>query len=469
MARSYILEAMLTKIVIFWAPMDLLALVLDHSPWLRATVGRLAARWEERRDLQPEVLRRVLDPTLRRATLILGPRQVGKSVILWQIAEDLLKAEWPPEKLLYFDFSDERIVEPISARDVLDAVRRFSEMSSRRGNPDVPQVLLLDEISNVPNWDRWLKQAVDRSGDRIVVTDSAASLLREGARESGQGRWDERILEGLTFAEFARLSAAMPNPLSRYLEFGGFPEFVAEESRSHVRRALREDVANKALERDLLRHVDDIEAARRLFVYLVQDSGSSFNASKRADDLDRDRKEMRKHVTDWTQMFLDSALLVSLPGRPLDRKGRKGKATERLGAHPRIYAGDHGLIHAFSPLPDPFFDPAVRGQVFESTVFRHLRSLPDAAERVFFYRERDKHELDFVLDLDGGPVALEVTSAGRVTDKVGKVAAAAERIGAERAILIYGGSERKNVHGVDLLPLPAFLSNPADSVLGNSK
>jgi uncharacterized protein len=150
-------------------------LLQDLNPWWRDATVRRARGYPVRRDLQPEILARVRRTEERRAMVLLGPRQVGKTVLLLQVVDDLLEAGWPPQNLTYFDFSDDRLTEPVTAREV-------AEVQPVGFNPDHPRVLLLDEIRSAPRWDLWLKQAVDHRLGRIVVTDSAAGLLRDGAR-----------------------------------------------------------------------------------------------------------------------------------------------------------------------------------------------------------------------------------------------------------------------------------------------
>src|SRR3954466_1753714 len=159
--------------------MSLADLMQDQNPWWRDAAVRRARGYPVQRDLGAEILRRILRVDDRRATLLLGPRQVGKTVLLLQVADALLEKGWPPQNLTYFDFSDERITGEISARDVVEA-QPFGL------SPDYPRVFLLDEIRGAASWDRWLKQAVDAKVGRIVATDSAAGLLRAGAAESGQ-------------------------------------------------------------------------------------------------------------------------------------------------------------------------------------------------------------------------------------------------------------------------------------------
>ena len=439
---------------------DITSLLADQSPWL---IGQSCPRWRfrERRDLQGKVLDRVTDLSSRRATVVLGPRQVGKSVLLLQTAQDLLEAGWPAHRVLYFDFSDDRILSQVPAREVVAAAEAMHDAASPESS-NVPFVFLLDEVSRAPNWDRWLKRTVDSETHRVVATDSAASLLRDGSRESGLGRWDELPLEGLTYHEFRRLATRELDPLTRYLRVGGFPEFATGLSEAEVRRTLREDITYRAIERDLAGQIDGLEVARRLFVYLVQDSGSIYNASKRAQDLGVDRKRLSA----WTQLFFDSRLITPLPNRAIDARGGKAKAARRLGAHPKLYAVDHGLVHAFSPLPDPYDDPVVRGQVFECAVFRHLRMLAEEDPTIELAFHRKGTEGDFVVDNRHGTIVLEVTSARTASGKIEKLMKVKKEVGAKRALLIYGGLETRNSDGIEQVPLPRFLEDPSGIVLG---
>ena len=208
--------------------MILSELLQDQNPWWRDGQLRRARGYPVRRDLQSQILSQVLRLDDRRAMVLLGPRQVGKTILLLQLADDLLDQGWPPRNLTYFDFTDDRLTEEVTARGV-------AELQPVGFDPEHPRVLLLDEIRSAPNWDRWLKQAVDHRVGKIVATDSAAGLLRHESRESGLGRWDEHILETLSFREFVRLYAAPGETLEetvrqrgdlheRYLEIGGFPD-----------------------------------------------------------------------------------------------------------------------------------------------------------------------------------------------------------------------------------------------------
>ncbi len=433
--------------------MSLTDLIQDQNPWWRDGSIRRARGYPVRRDLQPRILRRVLRTDDRRAVVLLGPRQVGKTVLLLQLADDLLAGGWPAQNLTYFDFSDDRITGDVTAREVVEAEPVGLD-------PAYPRVFLFDEIRSAPNWDLWLKQAVDARVGRIVATDSAARLLRDGARESGQGRWDEIYMEGLTFREFIELHGQpgeevevilrrAPNLHERYLALGGFPEYVLQEDFPEVRRRLRSDIAERAILRDLSGLGVDVERVKDLFVYLLQDSGAELNAEARARDLGADPRSVRE----WSRLLSDT-LLVS----PLERFNRNAAAG--LRSKSKIYAADPGLVMAFAPLPVQ--DASVRAKVFEAAVYRHLRETARELEgRLSYFRQAEDLEIDFVLEAQGGLIAIEVTSGLRVrADKLERLRQAARRLGTDRRLLVHGGVIEEMAEGVETVPVQRFLLDP---------
>lgn len=440
--------------------MSIQALIGDFNPWWQSRNLFFWKRLRERRTLHGHVLTRLGVAGGRRAHVIIGPRQVGKTVILRQLIEDLMNQGWPPANVTYFDFSDERLTSEVSPRDVAGLEPPGIDPRTRR-------VFLFDEIGRSAGWNRWLKQAVDTTPHLYVVTDSAARILRSGGQESGVGRWDEHVLEPLTFPEFVRFLGVdpadafqvTPNPFERFLAVGGFPEFAFAEP-GEVRERLRADVAERAILRDLARENVEVERALRLFVYLVQDSGAIFDARRRARDLDADPRP----VGSWLDLLLDTFYLHRLDSRHV-------QATARLRAKSKIYAADHSLILAFAPIAMPLRDPGVRSRVFEALVYRHLREFArQRAGRLTYWRENDDFEIDFVADAAKGLVAIEVTSSSDVrSDKIGRVRQATARLRAKRTLLVHGGTVGQMQEGIELVPIHEFLLKSDELLIGEKE
>ena len=178
--------------------MDTTSILRDQNRWWANPRHRETLRLPRRRDAFGRILEYLGDVHGGRAAALLGPRQVGKTTLLLQVVDELLVKGWPAGNIVFFDFSDERLVSAVSPREVVE------------GPPvglsaEYPRVFLFDEIQNAPGWQKWLKGAVDKSrraagaGSRFIVTGSAAASLRQGGVESGQGRWDE-VLPWLSFS-----------------------------------------------------------------------------------------------------------------------------------------------------------------------------------------------------------------------------------------------------------------------------
>lgn len=441
--------------------MTLETVLHDLNPWWREPAARAARNLPFRRHPHSLLLRRLRDPEERRAAVLLGPRQIGKTVLLGQLIDDLLDAGLPPARVAYFDFADDRLLTIPTARQVTEA------LSSGTAGAQT-HYLFLDEITRATNWDLWLKQAVDRGGLRIVATDSAASLLRRGSQESGLGRWDEHRLEPFSFSELARfLTPAVetaaeaadlyPTLVERYLAIGGFPEHAVRSDLRVARERLRSGIVEKAIFRDLPRLGVDIEIhrAKALFVYLVEHSGETFNLNARASDLEASPKSVDR----WVQLLEETALLISLP----QRSGPK--AFSRLRAKRRIYAADPGLVSALAERP--VVEDTVRARTFEAAVFRHLREVARAHDHRLSYFRVDKSnrplEVDFVIDLPTGPVGIEVTSSADPAGHLERTAAAAKALGATRTLLVHGGwaARRAGSHPtIELVGIRDFLLQP---------
>lgn len=300
--------------------------------------------------------------------LLSGPRHVGKTVMLKQVANELLESGWPAANLTYVDFEDPIVTRSVSPQAVIAAAPDGMD-------PDRSRIFLLDEIRCAKRWDLWLKEVVEQEVGRVVATNSGKGVLGDETGESVQGRREELPVESLTFREFVRLRTGLEGSLGSrpshrvhlvepYLCLGGFPEFAGSEDHGEARRRLREVLAGGAISRDFVRNRVDLPGLGKLLTYVVRESGSGFVASDRANALGVDAES----VEEWVRALEDTLFLVRLESRSDHPVGRVGGSES-----PKIYASDPGLVSALSPLS--LEDPRLRGRLFGAAVFRHLRDV----------------------------------------------------------------------------------------------
>ncbi len=143
----------------------------------------------------------VADSAVRRAVILLGPRRVGKTVMVYQTVQSLLEQGVPGRSILYLSL-ETPLYTGLSLERLL---RMFRDLFSHGRNETL--YVFFDEIQYLKDWEIHLKSLVDSyPAYRFVATGSAAAALRLKSRESGAGRFTEFLLPPLSFVEYLRFT-----------------------------------------------------------------------------------------------------------------------------------------------------------------------------------------------------------------------------------------------------------------------
>ncbi len=383
--------------------------LLAQNPWWLDPASRGAPTRLVRRGEFAGIRERFLDAGGPQVLLV-GPRQVGKTTLLRQVADSLLDDGIAPERVVCFNFQDERLATPApQVGDVVEAHARAFPGVTR-----APRLFLFDEIGQAPRWDVGLKQVHESGTGRVLATDSAALLL--AGRRTIAGRYFEQRISFLSQPDFALFrrgllgataaeELAASQVLDAYLQRGGFPAHVIVADASVAYEATRQAVET-ALLLDLTTAASlrQPEQARALFAALAADSGTVFNATQRGE---KDLGVPRQTADRWLDILVGTGLLAKLP-----RWTRSARARGR--EMPKVYASDPGIVAAFSLSPSPIENDAARGRIVETAAHSHLRLAAGRLGARLTYAET-AGEADFVLEGDGGAVVLQVT-AGRASN-----------------------------------------------------
>lgn len=149
------------------------------------------------------------------------------------------------KNILYVNFE-----EPVFAHyltlDLLDSIlAAFREIVRPTGRI----ILFIDEIQNIPSWERWVRVRTDQ-GVKVIVSGSSSKLLSSELATSLTGRQISFHIDPFSLREFmsfhdvyvADVLAALKQKdkigglLHDYLKWGGFPEalFTGEDHRKRV-------------------------------------------------------------------------------------------------------------------------------------------------------------------------------------------------------------------------------------------
>lgn len=398
--------------------------IFGYNPWW---TGRAWDAPTFERLAVSRCLARLIDTTTRRAVLLSGPRRVGKSTVLRQVAKRLIQGGAAPKAVFYLSL-DDNILKMVSLAELLELYREEVLPVSETC------YLLLDEVQYARDWDLEVKRLIDHHPTyRVLATGSAAVEHRGRIADSGVGRWITIPIPTLSFFEFlhmrgetpsgmpegmrvsgllrgtsadrAAVAAAMRPTLPsfrRYLLVGGFPETALREDIADNQRLIREDIVDRVLKRDMtslfgIRRVPEME---RLFVYLCLHSGGLMNVSATAGQVGLPRPT----VDEYLDYLVQANLIYRL--EPYELGGKK-----RLKPKYRYYLVDAAIRNAVLLSGEEVLtNPAEMGLVVETAVLRHLyafyyKDMP----RVAYWRDpRTDHEVDIVLSSPTYTVPVEV-------------------------------------------------------------
>ena len=379
---------------------NLLALLRRENPWLEraeiwpaAVASRLPGAYIPR--AKPTLASFESEKGLRRkATLVVGPRQAGKSTWIWKQIEGL------SPRVLFVNCE----------------LRRFREWCSDPGAflsdlPGIvrdPALIFLEEAQHLDEAALIVKGLVDRGLPcPLVVTGSSGFHLRSRTRESLAGRARRVRLLPLSLEEVCHdLPTEAPlldsqlrrERFERHAVVGGYPA---------AWQAARPDGELSALvEAFVLRDASDLyrierpDAFRTLLMLVARQVGSPVNLSEWASITGISVPT----VSAYLEIMEESHLVVRVP---VHVGGKRAELTSR----PKIYFVDCGLRNCLAGGFAPLAERMDVGAVVENWVFSELyKSLPLAAT-VAWWRTKSGAEVDFVVREGDSLIGIEVKAA----------------------------------------------------------
>lgn len=388
--------------------------------WQNARVDEATSALGPRAYLEP-IHQLLLESKLRRAVVLLGPRRVGKTILIRHLIARLLDSGVAGSRLSYVEMDH-----PLLHGQSLELLVRQIEAATP-GAGGV-RYLFFDEIQSHKDWEKYLKALVDHRPDlRILVSGSAAAALKRQSTESGAGRFTDFLLPPLTFSEYLQLRPEQPaireeqpgeyvlenierlnEQFVEYVNFGGYPELALSPAvRDNPERFVKSDIVDKVLLRDLpqLYGIKDIQELNSLFTLLAFNTAEEVSFEQLSQRSGVGKQTIQRYIE-----YLEAAFLLKRVFR-VDQDGRRYQRERQFKIYltnPAMYTGLFGARHP----DDPEF-----GHLVETALFAQ-RFHEDA--RLNYARwGTDDSEVDLVESAPNlEPVmALEITWSDKYADK----------------------------------------------------
>jgi predicted AAA+ superfamily ATPase len=318
----------------------------------------------------------------RPVVLLTGVRQVGKS--------SLLKKLFPNAEYITLDkiiFAQEAEQNPTQF------LNRFEKQ------------VIIDEIQYAPSLFRDLKIKVDEERNlngKWILTGSQQFVLMQQVSESLAGRVRILNLGSLSATELNQA-----NLLANKRDFlwkGGFPEIWAQNLDAG---GFFDDFIQTYLERDLkqILNVINLRDFRRFLSLLALRVGQLVNFS----EISKEIGVAVNTVKAWVNALEISGLIILLP----PYYNNLGK---RLIKAPKLYFCDNGLVASLLNITslEALNNSPLYGNIWENLVFTEfLKEGFIAGKNIFFFRDQNGVEIDFIIEKDGKIFLVEAKTSER--------------------------------------------------------
>lgn len=321
----------------------------------------------------------------KKAILIFGPRQVGKTTLTKALAESL---SIPFE---YFN-GDNMMTKNLWTINNIEALKQSF------GNK---KLVILDEAQMIEQIGLILKQLIDSELEiQFIITGSSSLTIADKTQEPLTGRKWEYYLYPISCAEMIDYEG-IPQFLQKYqqyLIYGMYPEVLVNQQDT---QEVLFNLASSYLYKDVLALVGikRPQLLEKILKALAWQVGSEVSMNELANLVSADVKTVDNYIYLLEQVFVVYRLGT------LSRNERNEISTKK-----KIFFYDNGIRNAlignFSPI-DARNDIGALWENFLMTERKKLLAYHGFYGRTYFWRNKQQAEIDYVEEIDGKIYAFE--------------------------------------------------------------
>ena len=327
----------------------------------------------------------------------MGPRQVGKTTLVTQLAAQLKNGN-------YFVSAD-----AVAASNVTWLEQQWETARIQLAQQEPKEFLLvIDEIQKIDNWSETVKLLWDTDTRnnlnlKVILLGSSRLLLQQGLTESLAGRFESTYMGHWSFNE---MQQAFGWDVNQYVWFGGYPgsaTLIDDEQRwkTYVSESLIETSISKDIL--MLTRVDKPALMKRLFELGCLYSGQILSYTKVLGQLhDAGNTTTLSH---YLELMDTSGLLAGIEKYAPD-------VIRQRSSSPKFQVHNTALISA--QRNDLFKDVFAKrddwGRMVESAIGAHLINHAITEKFNLYYWRARNEEVDFVIERKGKVIGLEIKS-----------------------------------------------------------
>ena len=332
-----------------------------------------------------------------------GIRRCGKSTLMLNQIKKLLSNNVPRENILFVNLEDPRFLNHLSIELLEDIKNTYLEYLAPSSKP----YIFLDEIQNIPNWEKWVNKEYELKNSYLCITGSNSSMLSSEIASVLSGRYIAVNVYPLSFEEFLNFNDLQISSkldlvdkrieINRYFEqfikYGGFPKALEYEEAE--KKDLMITYKDSILLKDIVARfkLKNFHTLEEIAAFLLSNTGIIQSTTKLKNNFGISFDMARDYVE-----YLKKAYMI-YEIKKFDYSLKKQNVNDK-----KYYTSDLGLSNIFRV---PNLNS--RGSDLETVVFLELKR---RGYELYYYKTSNDLEIDFVVS-DGTLIVelLQVTKS----------------------------------------------------------
>lgn len=348
-----------------------------------------------------DILKQRLSEKRPRIQIIVGPRQIGKTMLIKQFLEH------------YKGAHQYASADGVIGNSYAWIEQHWETARTRMKEQNLSSFLLaFDEIQKINNWTEIVKRKWDQdtfnATDIKVVLIGSSRLFQQGVElsESLAGRFE---LIKMTHWPYQEMYEAFDVSQNEYAWFGAYPGAIGLiQDEKRWMDYIAHSIVEPSLSRDifLMTRVDKPALLSNLFEFGCLNSGRIVSYNKILGQVPDSGNTTT--LTHYVQLLSEAGLLAGLEKYSLPESLKKTSS-------PKFIVRNTALSSALSrrTYETVYNDPAIWTRVIESAIGAHLINAAPKDNVKIYYWNKGELEVNFVLEKQGKIVAIEVVHGGK--------------------------------------------------------
>lgn len=276
-----------------------------------------------------------LEKLLGKGVLIVltGQRRVGKSYVMKELVAR--KQQEPNANVIYIDKEKTAFDTIVTYKDLVTYVEERLDKSKHN-------YLLIDEVQEIEEFERGLRNYYNESFIDVVVTGSNSDILSSDLGTMLSGRYVEVFIQGLSYPEFLEFHNLEDGEaaINKYINYGGLPGLrpFGLDNPETINDYLQ-GVYNTILVKDIIRRkkIRNVPFLENLIRFIADNIGKPMSATSIQNYMTSNESEVSKNLILKYMKAITEAYLTAAVSR-YNIHGKK-----LLETNDKFYFGDVGI------------------------------------------------------------------------------------------------------------------------------